>query len=408
MTMMPSTPPTNAFSDVMGGLETRRSGECIDLYSGGILECLRVRREMNWGFPISQVFEPAVLKELCLVARLDIKEVLSLSVGGPTTRKIRHEYEDFEESTAQDNFKLAGLLVATSRFSMAESVIRAMLRRDLSSELSFEFHLLDFIVRNRTGARGVANCFRAMRTELETGVIAPGRALNACAQAVVWHLKAKLLSEDDFTFYVDYGRRCAESQSPDLNAGVLSSWYRGVAMIPAGRRDGRGTRQMMQRARELGEAVLEASSSKYYDKHLMKTYYESSLKEFMYVTRDFDSAEAVAKDLIALDPVWGPSWGEAGEMYEAFGALDDAMAAFKRAVELGCPWHTYHCARYARLAGRMGRAEEVLTTVKYLLDLCSDEIPADLVEVGLVAAEAMACQDLTKRLHAAKTTGIAS
>lgn len=401
--MMAPAPPTNAFSDVMGGLETRRSDESIDLYSGSILESLRARPKMNWGFPISQVFEPAVLQEVCLVARLDIKEVLSLSVGGPTTRQIRHEYEDFEKSTAQDNFKLAGLLVAMSRFSMAESVIRAMLRRDLSSELSFEFYLLDFIIRNRTGARGATNCFRAMRTELETGAIAPGRALDACAQAVVWHLKTKLLSEDDFLFYVNYGRHCVKSQSSDLDAGVLSSWYRGVAMIPAGRRDGHGTRQMMQRARELGEFALEASSSKYYDKHLLKTYYESSLKEFMYVTRDFESAQVVAKDLIALDPVWGPSWGEAGEMYEAFGALDDAMTAFKRAVELGCPWHTYHCARYARLAGRIGRVEEVLTTLEYLLDLCSDDIPDDLIEVGLVAAEAIACQDLTKRLHAAKT-----
>jgi tetratricopeptide (TPR) repeat protein len=197
-----------------------------------------------------------------------------------------------------------------------------------------------------------------MRIALETGEVPPDRAMDACAQAVVWYLKRRELSKVDYEWYLARGTELAET-SDLVDPAVLSSWYRGVAMVPASRGEVESTHAAMERAREAALVTL-SHRPRAYEMHLMKTYYESSLKEHMYLTRDIDRAEESGQALIAIDPAWAPSYGELAEAYLAFGRPKPAAELFETAISIGPPYVGHHRLQAARCHQKLGHDEEAL------------------------------------------------
>jgi len=356
----------NSFEETLLSLEHSRC-RAIDIFSGACVEAF-ANFDMNaFGYAFTQLFEPDVLRELALLEEVPYEELSSLR-HRPSQALVRlgAMVDDCADANVVEVINIASALVSISRFSLADDILANRRAQCIDPRTGFELGWLDFLISNRLddGARSPV-AFQHMREAMDSGAVPPERMLDACTQAVVWHLKRKEVSHDQFAWAMSFGERLVRDQR-GLDRAAVSSWFRGIAMEPAARRDHETTRQHMQRARAAAEeAVAERPSAA--TKNLLKTYYESSIKEHMFVNRDRDAAVDAGQALIALDPVWSPSYGELAEAQEVFGDTAAAAENYERAVAAGPPYFGHHLMRAARTRlalGDIDRALEHYTTLR--------------------------------------------
>ncbi|ANY05778.1 hypothetical protein AFB00_05085 [Pseudonocardia sp. HH130630-07] len=111
---------------------------------------------------------------------------------------------------------------------------------------------------------------------------------------------------------------------------------------------------------------------------MIKTYYESAMKEYVYVQRDMDAAKEAGRSLIALDPAWSVSYGELAEVYLRSKQVEKAAQLYEKAVTVGPPYVAHHLlkaatcrdqcgdlsramAHFEKLAGLAPRSRQVMT-----------------------------------------------
>ncbi len=344
-------PRPNAFQATMLTMEAI-PGMPIDSFSAACLEEFRDRDSSQPEYRIAQVFEPSVLEEVALLGGVSPSEVASLEYAPSSQlQRLKAEVEDSDLMSPGEALNLSSVLISISRFALAHRVLDSVEPKITNADDKFLYTILRFIVENRSAeGSGSATHFAKMRSVAEKDEVAPSLLLDGCTQAVVWYLKRREVHEADLEWFVRQGLKVVSGNTTSLSRQAVSSWYRGIAMLPAKIGDAEKTRAFMDRAREVADDTLRVSK-KAHDVHLRKTYYESTMKEYMYVRPDFDMAEQTGRELIELDPLWGPSWAELGEVYAHFGRKADAAAAFDSAIRLGAPW-----VRYAmRAAGDMYR-----------------------------------------------------
>jgi tetratricopeptide (TPR) repeat protein len=379
----------NAFQQTMLGLEyTEDSGRRADLFSQACVEQYRECAAEQFGYLFAQVFEPAVLRESAMLADVPFTHAESLE-HQPTAaiRVLARLVKGAEDLSAIARINLASALISISRFGAAQRVLDCRPDRVLKEREAFEAAMLEFVIANRSAdGAGSGRAFARMREAIDAGPLPPERVLDACAQAVVWFVKRGEISQDDYARYLETGTALAGT--PGLvESAALSSWYRAIAMIPAREGAAAETRGFMERAREAAEAAL-SLRPRAYELHLKKTYYESSLKEHLYVTRDVDKAEEAGHSLIALDPAWAPSYGELAEVYARSGRLAAAADRYEQAAAAGPPYYGHHLAQAARCRERAGQEEQALELYLTLAGI-ADLAPALLAD-GLRLARKLA------------------
>lgn len=383
------TPPRNTFQETLLGLEyTLRPEGGADLFSRACVEQYQEFRPDRFGYTFAQVFEPNALTEVALLEGVSPDAAADLTYR-PTASIIAlaEHVEGRDDLPVVTLVNLAAALVSVSRFDTARLVLVDAEARARTPEEVFEIAMLEFVVANRLDdGAGSPRAFARMRQAVETGRLAPHRSLDACAQAVVWYLKRKELPEADYHWYLNTGLELVRD-NPDMPSGGVSAWYRALAMCPAAEGDAVTTRRYMENAREAADATY-ARSPRAYELHLLKTYYESSIKEHMYVTRDLDRAVEAGRSLIALDPVWSPSYGELGDVMAKFGRPEAAARLYEKAVELGAPYYGHHLLQAARMREKAAHAEQALVHYETLARLAPDS--ESLLEDGLRLARSVA------------------
>lgn len=350
----------NSFQQTMLGLSyTRHDDREADLFSRACAEQYLDCDFTRFGYLFAQVFEANVATEVALLAGLPHEEVNELRHRPtPAITRLAEFVEQAADLSVVELVNVAAALISVSRFSLASSVLAQAARRAAAIREMFEIAMLKFIVANRIDdLLGSSSAFLDMRRAIESAQLPPDRVLDACAQAVVWFMKRKELPEAEFAWYLETGRGIAAGNVADPAAA--SSWYRALAMVPAAKGHVTLTRRYMDMARDAANATTERRP-RAYETHLLKTYYESTLKEHMYVTKDHDKAEKAGRSLIALDPVWAPSHGELAEAYLRFGRVREAAAAYDAAVALGPPYYGHHLVRAADAHSASGNIERAL------------------------------------------------
>jgi tetratricopeptide (TPR) repeat protein len=368
------TTSANSFQETLLGMAfTTRPGQSADLFSRACVEQYEESDPNRFGYMFAQVFEPNVLLEVALLADIPYASLADLS-HRPTgaTERLAELVANAAGLSIVELINTAAALISISRFDLAERALDRASASALAWREVFEIEMLLFIISNRRddGANSI-RAFARMRAAIESGAIPPDRALDACAQAVVWYMKRRELEKNQFAWYVALGRSLTQRRVT-LDPGSLSSWYRALAMVPAARSDARQTRLYMRRALEAAEETF-SLRPRAYEMHFRKTYFESSLKEHMYLTGDREGAEESGRALIDLDPAWAPSHGEVAEAHLRFGEPRRAAELYERAVEIGPPYYGHHLLQAARTQARLGNHERALTHFVTLSSLAPDD-----------------------------------
>lgn len=372
-------PQRNTFQETLAALEYEpRQGRPADIFSRACVASYSGSDWTHFGYFFTQIFEPDVLREVALLEGVAYESLANLSYQpSATLSHLAELVEKASDLSPVELVNLASALISISRFDVAAQLLNDVSGKGTTPREKFEVAWLEFMISNRCN-RGVNSpvAFAKMREAIEMGGIPRGRVLDACTQAVVWHIKRREIPEDAFTWWLRIGDGLAKApESNRLDMGTVSSWYRGLAMLPAARGKGSQTRKFMELAREAAEQTI-AQRPGAYELNTIKTYYESTMKEYMYVNKNFEAAEKAGYALITLDPAWAPSYGELAEVYEFFGHVAQAAEFYEQAAEAGPPYWGYHLLRAARCRVKNGDNETALAHYLTLAEIAPQYAPA--------------------------------
>ncbi len=356
--MQPSEISRNAFHRTLVGLEYADSDVCeLDLYSKACMESYKYSDPTQFGYQFTQIFEPGVLHEIALLQRVPIEKLVSLEYQPTKTISDIHDRLYARQSlSAVERIHLASVLVSVSRFDAAE---RALPETTETVRERYELAWLEFLISNRRDDGAQSNAaFSRLRAAVDEGGIPPGRIVDACTQGIVWYLKRREVNHELYSWCLSIGKDLID-RGCELGSGTISSWYRGLAMVPAAARDAEATRKYMNRAYEHATRVAE-ESHEHGALNSLKTYYESCIKEFIYVRPDLESAVQTGIALIDLDKHWSPSYAEVAEAYAHFDEVEKATQYFEKAVEVGPPYVGLHLANSATCRARLGHVDQAL------------------------------------------------
>lgn len=336
----------NAFRDTMVGLAYDAGAYSPDIFSRACVESFEQCEWEQFGYSFTQVFEPAVLYEIALLDDVPLTRLTRLEdPGTPAMTWLRGMIDDAGARTVVELINLASCLVTISRFDLVRDILATLAERRTTPREDFEVGWLEFMVANRCdNGAGSGAAFERMRAAVVARAVPASRALDASTQAVVWYVKRKELPAASYEWWKVLGASLAESSSR-VDPGAVSSWYRGVAMVPAAEGDAATTRDYMERARAAAEPG--AGSGGAAELNAIKTYHESSIKEHMYVRRDLAAAEESGKALIELDPAWSVSYGELAEVHVRAGQPLRAAELYEQAAATGPPYVAYHLLKAA-------------------------------------------------------------
>lgn len=332
-----------------------------DLFSAACLEEFDNRPRDSYGYLFAQVFEPHVLHEIERLEGCTIGGLETLSYGASDRLDQLRAALCCTGVRVVERINLAAALISVSRFTLAASILAEIDPTECTPRDWFEAAMLDFVVANRRSDKaGVNAAFAAMRLAGKSGTLPADRLLDAAAQAVVWRQKGEQVDAENYSWFLAVGRKLVEDGG-GANPGARSSWYRAIAMIPAAHGAAEETRLLMLEARKAAEEALTDRPGAY-SAHFTKTYYESTIKEQLYIARDFDAALEAAAALIELDPLWSPSLGEKAEIHFATRQFETAANCWEAAGRCGPPYvgHHYFAAAQAwEAAGAPERALEI-------------------------------------------------
>jgi len=362
----------NAFQHTLAEFSAGPDPAQADLFSQAAVEIYEAKIWDEWGYRFTQIFEPGVLQEVAMLEGVPYDDLSRLKRRtSPALAWLGARTDAPLDLSFVEKINVASALVSISRFDAAASLIEVATRDAAAPRDRFELGWVEFLISNRCndGARS-PQAFRRMRAAIEETSIPPSRVLDLCAQGVVWHLKRREVSEADYDWCLATGTAIATERA-DTDPGAISSWYRGVAMVPAAKRDAAQTRDYMRRAEEAALQTYELRPSAF-ELNALKTYHESTIKEHMYVTEDPERALAAAQDLVALDPNWSPSYGEMADAYRRFGRLEAAAELYERASRMGPPYVGHHLLQAARCRAETEALDEALVHYETLSAMAPD------------------------------------
>jgi tetratricopeptide (TPR) repeat protein len=339
----------NTFQETMLGLEyVANSDRQADIFSRA---CVEIFAEVDWsqfGYSFTQIFEPDVLREVALLESVSYDSLTDLShIPSITMGRLTELVNHASELITVELLNLASALISISRFEIAAQLVDGAAARALSPREQFEVGWLEFLISNRRDdGTNSTRAFERMRASIDVGGIPRGRVLDVCTQGVVWYIKRREISKDVFKWCITVGSALTKTHN-SLDLGAISSWYRGIAMVPAAKGNADKTREYMNLAHEAAQEKV-SKCPRAYEMNAVKTYYESAVKEHIYVTRNFEAAEEAGRALIALDPAWPPSYGELAEVYQKFGKMDQAAGLYEKAATMGPPYVGHHLLHAAR------------------------------------------------------------
>ena len=340
-------------------------------------------------YRVPQLLEPSTLFEVAQKHSIGVDELeyFSYSMEGPVA-KVKWLADMLEWAPPVQKLSLAQCLAASCRYRFANEVLAKIPCERLFPDQRLTYHLTRFAIQNRLEITSShQEDFTALRTLIQSNRTAPARVLDVCSQAIVWKLKGNAIDDELNRWFIETGETTAREiasscESADLVS--LSSFYRGLAMVPAAKGDVSATRHYMLLAENYAEAVISSEKGGSIPaREARKTVYESKLKEMLYVARDIESARRVGDELIKFDPHWSISYHEAAEVEMKDGQWQHAAQRFQEAYDIGFPRRTYSQYMIGACRQQLGQFDDALEAFKNTLLLDATNISAGISGYGV-------------------------
>ncbi|EOX4423236.1 tetratricopeptide repeat protein [Vibrio alginolyticus] len=347
----------NSFTTYLSKLESDNKCHFVKIADG-------VFKSKNFdekGYVFGQIFEPGVLREALKIHGIEYGSGCNL------TNNISKEYQSIKWMLSNLKYvsnrqktNLASFLISISRFELAQNVLDEIEHRELKDCL-FDYYWCLLIIYNRTKNYQKINIIS--KTIIESEVISIEDKFRAYAQVIVWSCKGNIISDEIFKIYKNKLDRNVVNQ---FDKKSISEWYRAYSMIPAFKEnDFSETRRMMDICEEYAISSFEESRSNF---NVLKTAYESRLKEFLYIHDDFDKAEEYGIKLINLDRDWSISYYELSQVYIKKGDDKSAIKMLNKAISTGAPYLGLYRTSLATILEKNNQKEQALNMHKKIVD----------------------------------------
>ncbi|MBD8706066.1 hypothetical protein IFT47_05405 [Pseudomonas sp. CFBP 13711] len=343
-------------------------------------------------YRVPQLLEPSTLFEVAQRHSIGIDELeyFSYPMDGPVA-KVKWLADMLDWAPPVQMLSLAQCLAASCRYRFANEVLAKVPYERLFPDQRLTYHLTRFAIQNRLEITSShQEDFTALRALIQSNQTAPARVLDVCSQAIVWKLKGNAINDELNRWFIDTGEAAAKqiaSSYEPVDLVSLSSFYRGLAMVPAAKGDISATRQYMLLAENYAEAVINSEKGRSIPaREARKTVYESKLKEMLYVARDVENAREVAEELIHFDPHWSISYHEAAEVEMKDGQWQRASQRFQEAYDIGFPRRTYSQYMIGACNQQLGKFDLALDAFKNTLLLDATNISAGISGYGVARA----------------------
>ncbi len=272
-------------------------------------------------------------------------------------------------------------MASIARYQLAAEVLAKVEPRKLLPEQRFLYYFARFVVGNRSASADVFEAdFLKLKELIEQNVVTPRRILLAASFAIVWRAKTEAISSELDDWFVARGLAVAEQLANSTMFAdqiALSGFYRAYAMIPAAVGDAPTTRALMLKAEHYAKiAEPKSRVAEVAAVDARKTVLESALKEFLYVAKDLEKAEAVGRELIALDPNWSISYHELADVLMCQERYTEALELYQKALAIGLPRVTYSQFMIGQCLEIIGREAEALAAFQSTLALDETNISA--------------------------------
>ncbi|WP_340611370.1 tetratricopeptide repeat protein [Xenorhabdus bharatensis] len=339
--------------------------------------------DMN-GYVITQAMEFSLLKEIAEKVHIPYIDVVNFNYecSGPGNAlqwllSMKMYLPDIQK------LNLARALITTARYHLAQDILSMINPVKLSPEQKVTYLITSFITRNRLEPE--VNCtdlFGKIKQLIEEKKISEENTLEVASLAIVWHLKTGTIDSQTYEWFRQCGQSVAEkiTERKTFKAMLaLSSFYRAYAMVPAAINDISKTRFLMLKSQHFAD-ILEPGSEleTALAETAKKTVLESSIKEMMYVSQQWDAAEEYATKLVAFDPHWSVNYQELAEVYLKKNKYAKALEQYQNAKQVGLPRVTFTEYMIGVCHEYLGDHQEAINSFKNVLAMDETNISAGL------------------------------
>ena len=335
-----------------------------------------------------QLFEPDILTEISLLYKIKLESIENFDyeiTDSESLNNLQWMLKNRKYLSSQQKINLAHSLNTLARYKLARSLLNDVNYAKLRNDWKLYYLFCDFCISNRLeNDDSSEDIFEKVKGLMEMGEASNQMIVLFASQYIVWSLKTTKLA-NLFKFMLERAEKTVTEIEAEINEGIsntanlvlLSAWYRAMAMVPAKELDLKLTREYMEKAFDYAERIVPANIFEEYNKkNLIKTYYESAIKEFLYLHKNTDLALEAALKMIEIDKNWPISWQQLAEVCLARGDFKSALNSYEKAYELGSPRKIENLFYIGYCQGRLGQISEALDSFKEVLDIDNKNISA--------------------------------
>jgi tetratricopeptide (TPR) repeat protein len=296
-----------------------------------------------------QLFEPDILNEISILYNFSIEQLENFDYQSDSSENLSNlqwllRNRNFLSAQQKINFSYS--LATLARYKLARLLITDIDYEKLSTNWKLHYLFCDFCIDNRLeGSKRSEAIFAKVKEFMENGKVNNRLTALFVSQYIVWSLKSLHLTKIKDYMYsqaIQLVDTLEDEVSKEINLTnnylVLSGFYRAIAMIPAKDFNKQKTRSYMEKSLEYAERIIPRNIFEEYNKkNLLKTYYESTIKEYIYLHSNLDVALENALKMLEVEPNWSISWQQLGEIYIKRNDFALALDAYTKAYNIGIP-----------------------------------------------------------------------
>ncbi|OGT54026.1 MAG: hypothetical protein A3F17_07510 [Gammaproteobacteria bacterium RIFCSPHIGHO2_12_FULL_41_15] len=296
-------------------------------------------------YTIGHLLEPGLVDELALLTHVPAHELefLNYETQGPIS-VLKDMLTNTEKLNEIQKINLCLALNSLARYVAAKEVFDLININNLKFQEKFYYYNIQLLFNDVIGSINTENTFFNLKNILEINSVPEEEIVTTCASVILYGNKgAHIIKNNLFEWFIDSAKKYVktiENNADFHSLSLLSGFYRVYAMTLSNNLQ--ATRQSMQLALNYAmqlqpSNLLEEAVKTYY----IRTNYQSTLKEHMFLTHDYEKAEEAIIRLIEVDKNFSVSYIEAAEFYLHRKQYEKALEYYQRANIIGPPRYIY-------------------------------------------------------------------